>query len=137
LAALTASRRHPGNCAAPLAHQAAFGTTREWVGLNLDIPHYSFIARHTPDQIPESVRRFIVHSHISSHSFGHFADGILDELDTQEGARQKNTCLAWIMLIENLIAQGHSGYISLELECAKTRSQVVGSLANLRKWLRP
>jgi len=107
-----------------------------WVGLNLDIPHFCFIARKKPSEIPQVVLDCIVHAHISIHTSGHLADGILEDTENADSQRRKRTCLAWLMLIEGLAEKKqHSTIVSLELECAKTRSQVSESFRILQNWL--
>ncbi len=75
-----------------------------------------------------------VHSHISFHTRGHRADGILEN-DPRPNSKQKQ-CLEWLLLLEQLQRDGgFARFVLLELECAKSRAQVQNSLAVLKSWL--
>jgi hypothetical protein len=107
---------------------------RRWerIGLNLDIAHFAFIARRQPTSVSQKVLGAVKHAHISLHSSGHFADGILEDNE----ASRKGKALEWLGTLESLKCKnGFDGFVSLELECAKNRNQVEISLECLKQWL--
>jgi hypothetical protein len=105
------------------------------VGLNLDIAHFAFIEGCRPSFVPPEILDYAVHAHISLHTRGHFADGILED-DEMSSNSKKHRALEWLRTIANLKNEKRAkGFVSLELECAKTWSQVERSFNRLKEWL--
>lgn len=103
------------------------------VGLNLDLAHWAFLGRQKPSMISESIKRLIKHAHISSHSCGHFGDAALENFG-RDMLRKPEEYQEWLTFLRGLGPQ-FSGFVSLELECCKSRSFVETSLRVLNSWL--
>jgi sugar phosphate isomerase/epimerase len=109
------------------------------IGLNLDIPHWSFLSDITVDWLrhPEQagVLSRIFHAHISDHSIGHISDlPLCSEHDADEYR-------PWISLLNDL-CQSHgtntpafSGHISCEIEMYSHLQGVLDSCDTLKTLL--
>ena len=111
------------------------------VGFNLDIAHW-MLAGIDPLAVPPSIVNLIGHCHICDSSCGHMDDSPLFDIRGKEAFRK------WFELLDRCVARSqktvdftdtefpYSGYVSLELECAKRRSDVERSLSTLATSLR-
>jgi sugar phosphate isomerase/epimerase len=102
------------------------------IGLNLDIAHWGFLAKLSPDWVRERPQVFkrVVHAHVSDHaSGGHFGDVVPLRL------HEENEFADWLTLLEEIDAaksNGNqdestppfSGIISGELEACLCLEQV-------------
>jgi hypothetical protein len=110
------------------------------VGLNLDIPHWAFLAGIDSQDIvaDKTIYRRIIHGHISDHSSGHFGDGVLGAIHDLEAFEP------WF----RLLAQRHtdppqtgypafSGFLCNEIEAAKDSEMVQEAVKRAWRLLRP
>ena len=106
------------------------------IGINLDIAHWAFIGGHKAKDVPELVCKRIFHAHISSLGTGHLADGPLEDEEIFS-LHTKEEYLEWLLLLERVSKSGNfSGFVSLELECSKSKTMVLSSLHKLEQWLK-
>jgi hypothetical protein len=103
------------------------------IGLNLDIAHWS-LAQIKPETVysDDAVRKRIIHSHISDHGRGHFADVALGRIHDIEHFKP------WVSLL-NFIAQEtrpldypqYWGGVAIELEACRSHDLLVESVKKL------
>lgn len=105
------------------------------VGLNMDIAHW-MLAGINPSFITSDVLDLIGHCHICDSSCGHMDDSPLFDMRGKEAFRQ------WFEILDKrirtskqhdlkMVAFPYSGYVSLELECAKHLQDVQRSFETL------
>lgn len=112
----------------------------QFVGVNLDIAHWRLARDITPEQVWDTpvVRDRIVHAHIAGHHrCSHLGDLPLGDLNQPEDFRP------WIDLLNRIATDWRdpmlpqfSGYVSLEMEAAKSRDLVTDSTKKLASLLR-
>jgi sugar phosphate isomerase/epimerase len=108
-----------------------------WIGLNLDIPHWCFLAGIDAAWVEKhlSVLRRIAHAHVSDHSSGHFCDA---EPLLFHGACEFSP---WLRLLSEVaksnsgseLAMGYSGFVTCELECCPNEEFVRASVLHLQE----
>lgn len=118
-------------------------SVRRVTGVNLDIPHWAFLAKANESSEPQitlkwlkesqAVLNRVVHAHISNHSVGHLSDLALTQKDAAR-------FLPWLNLLREEAARPNrkiplSGYVSLELEACKFEACVKDSFNVLAEWL--
>lgn len=96
------------------------------VGYNLDIAHW-ILSRASPSRIPREVISRIAHCHICDTYRGHMDDSPLCSV------RERHEFAEWLDLIGKKMESvdtrvPFSGYVSLELECAKRLEDVRSSI---------
>jgi sugar phosphate isomerase/epimerase len=107
------------------------------VGLNLDIPHWCFLASIDATWVAQhpTILKRVLHAHVCDHSTGHFSDA---EMLLFHGATD---FAPWLRLLSNLPlcgdanvegSLGYSGFLSCELECCFTPDYVKRSHRSLR-----
>lgn len=114
------------------------------VGVNLDIPHWDFLAGIDAAAISSvecalaGLTPRIVHAHISDHYKAHFSDQAIGQY------HDDTDFLKWINLLRKIGATNRAsnfplfgGFISLELEAVCSASIVESSFSRLRKFLTP
>lgn len=121
-------------------------TIRDYVGVNLDISHWllaggdhhnvSGITSIADVKFETVVSDRIVHCHISGHSkLGHFGDLVVPA--NSENEDRWETCRDWLKFYQGLVQLRKpsdlpiSGFVSVEIEVARSSEQVSRSVANL------
>jgi len=107
------------------------------VGVNLDIPHWAFLAGIDVEWIEKRPNIFnrIIHSHICDHSKGHFGDNLVGAFHIVE------EFIPWLKLIRKRCADQttsglpYSGFISYELEAFKFSAGIADGPKGLREIL--
>ena len=99
----------------------------ELLGLNLDIPHWAFLAGISVDWITKEEQQpifdRIVHAHISDHEKGHFSDDVIGVI------HKEHHFLRWMTDVISKRSRSksglnYSGYVSCELEAAKNGDMI-------------
>jgi hypothetical protein len=119
-----------------------------WFGLNLNVAHWGFLSRFTPENTAE-LFNYCWHSHASSHGIGQFGDAPIDSgrgpcLRTPDEFRRWFDRLGWSVTprsAEQIVSTSlvmnplFSSFVSLELEACRHLDIVHKSLVNLHEIL--
>jgi sugar phosphate isomerase/epimerase len=111
-----------------------------FIGLNLDVAHWAFLAGITPDWLnaPENaaVRNRIAHAHICDHSNGHFADNVFASINREEDFD------GWLQILACLPHEQRppdyptfDGLISIEMEACKDKAFLDETINRLERRL--
>lgn len=121
-----------------LLDYAGTPSQKDYIGFNLDIPHWAFLSGITTRDLRNArnsnVARRIVHTHISDHSKGHFCDR-----PPSSDPQRLQDYLEWIEFVGELGDTKragnlkHSRAISLELECCSSLHDIHESVAYFAK----
>jgi sugar phosphate isomerase/epimerase len=107
-------------------------TTKKFLGYNLDIAHWAFLSTGLTPEIldrPEIGGR-IVHAHISDHFKGHFCDNAVSSIHTQADF------FPWLQKLSKLKGQFYQGFLSCEMECAKSELYLKETIKQTKSLLR-
>jgi sugar phosphate isomerase/epimerase len=110
------------------------------VGLNLDIPHWDFLAGTPPEWLladeNESVRHRITHVHVSDHHVGHFSCTAPGSLNPMEKFAR------WMSALKQLSQEKRpgnfpqfSGFVSCEMEACREKEMLVDSFNSINHFL--
>lgn len=122
--------------------QSGSPALKRCVGLNLDVPHWHFLAGISPEwlTLPEnrSILNRITHAHISDHHIGHFCDATINTFPKHAPQFQR-----WITVLKQLCSSSRSldcpdfsGFISCEMEACKEVAFLQQSYTTLTNLLR-
>jgi len=113
---------------------------RKVIGVNLDVPHWDFLGKISPDSLRNKINRpilnRILHAHICDHSSGHFGDCTIGTFNAKERFG------AWIKLLGDLYkerkveAAHYSGFVSCEMEACKGLAFVSDCVSQLLSLIR-
>ena len=103
------------------------------IGYNIDIAHWA-IAGIAPQDVSDEVLSLVSHCHICDSSTGHTDDSMLLSLWQRDAYKE------WFELLKRRtrLRVDHvpfSKYVSIELECAKSQQDVIGSITALNDML--
>lgn len=110
----------------------------DWVGLNLDITHWAFLAGIGVEHVIDSpsVQNRIIHAHLSDYTHGHYCDVPIHTFGTD------HVFQPWIDLLTRLNSDRRegqpprfTGHLSLELEAFKDLAQLRRCVSNLERSL--
>jgi hypothetical protein len=128
-----------------LVRQHKTEAIRQVVGVNLDIPHWTFLGqidwKWMNEQADDHLLHSIIHAHVSDHSKGHFCDNIIATFTEQNG-HALQSFRKWIAFLKRLmkiqrpsVCPSFSGFISCEMEACSDSDYVETSFKRLESLL--